>query len=237
MIYLRSTLFFIGMVVSAPLITLFGLLVSPLPFTVRYRVISQWAFFVIWWLKVTCKLDYKVSGLEHLNSIEAGILLSKHQSAWETMAFQSIFPPQVWVLKRSLLWVPFFGWGLALLKPIAIDRGAGRKALQQVIDQGIERLQSGIWVVIFPEGTRLAPGKKKKFAAGGAMLANKSGYPAIPVAHNAGSFWARRGLLKRPGVIEVRIGAPIYPEGRSSSEINQLAEDWIDTQMAEIESL
>ncbi|MBT4330692.1 MAG: 1-acyl-sn-glycerol-3-phosphate acyltransferase, partial [Gammaproteobacteria bacterium] len=164
------------------------------------------------------------------------IIFSKHQSAWETMAFQSIFPPQVWVLKQSLLWIPIFGWGLALLKPIAIDRGAGRKALQQVVKQGTDRLQSGIWVVIFPEGTRLPPGEKKKFAGGGAVLANKSGYPIIPVAHNAGSFWARRGLLKRPGTIEVRIGAPIDSKNRSSSEINQQAEQWINEQMEALES-
>jgi 1-acyl-sn-glycerol-3-phosphate acyltransferase len=236
MIYLRSTLFFIGMVITAPVATFFGLLVAPLPFPLRYKVISQWAIFVIWWLKITCNLNYRVTGLENLQQIDNGIIFSKHQSAWETMAFQSIFPPQVWVLKQSLLWIPIFGWGLALLKPIAIDRGAGRKALQQVIQQGTDRLQSGIWVVIFPEGTRLPPGEKKKFAGGGAVLANKSGYPVIPVAHNAGSFWARRGLLKRPGTIEVRIGAPIDSKTQSSSEINQQAEQWINAQMEALES-
>ncbi len=236
MIYLRSILFFIGMVLSAPVILLVGLLVAPFPFSIRYRVISQWAIFVIWWLKVTCNLDYRVEGLEHLQQINNAIIFSKHQSAWETMAFQSIFPPQVWVLKESLLWVPFFGWGLALLKPIAIDRGAGRKALQQVVQQGTDRLQNGIWVVIFPEGTRLPPGEQKKFAAGGAMLANKSGYPVVPVAHNAGSFWARRGLLKKPGTIQVRIGTPINTAELSSSEINQQAESWINAQMEELES-
>lgn len=238
MIYLRSTLFFIGMVITAPLVTAAGLVVAAFPFKVRYAVISQWAIFVIWWLKVTCNLDYKVSGLENLKSIENGIIFSKHQSAWETMAFQTIFPPQVWVLKRSLLWVPFFGWGLALLKPIAIDRAAIRKALQQVVEQGVDRLQQGIWVVIFPEGTRLPPGESKKFAGGGALLAHKSGYPVIPVAHNAGSFWARRGLLKRPGTIKVRIGTPIINSSElSSSEINQQAEAWINAQMEEIESV
>lgn len=235
MIYLRSILFFLGMVATAPIATAAGLLFAAFPFKVRYAVISRWAVFVIWWLKVTCKLDYRVEGLEHLQNIDNAILFSKHQSAWETMAFQSIFPPQVWVLKRSLLWVPFFGWGLALLKPIAIDRSAGRKALQQVVKQGIDRLEQGIWVVIFPEGTRLPPKEKKKFAGGGAMLASQSGYPVIPVAHNAGSFWARRGLLKKPGTIEVRIGAPIESKERSSSEINQQAEAWINAQMEQIE--
>ncbi len=235
MIYLRSLLFFAGMVVSAPLVTFCGLLFAPFPFTTRYAVISLWAKFVIWWLRITCKLDYRVEGLENLQSINTAILFSKHQSAWETLAFQAIFPPQVWVLKRSLLWIPFFGWGLALLRPIAIDRSAGRKALQQVVEQGIDRLRNGIWVVIFPEGTRLAPGQQRKFAGGGALLAHKSGYPVIPVAHNAGSFWARRGLLKRPGTIEVRIGKAIDSTDRSSSEINSEAESWINQQMEQIE--
>lgn len=234
--YLRSILFFLGMVSTIPIATLMGLLVAPFPFKIRYAVLSQWAIFAIWWLKLTCNLDYRVTGLDQIREIDNGIIFSKHQSAWETLAFQAIFPPQVWVLKRSLLWIPLFGWGLALLKPIAIDRGAGRKALQQVVEQGIDRLSQGIWVVIFPEGTRLPPGKRKKFAGGGAMLANKSGYPVIPVAHNAGSFWARRGVLKKAGTIEVRIGAPILDPELSSSEINQQAEQWINSQMDEIES-
>ncbi len=235
MSYLRSILFFLGMTLSAPIVTLAGLLVSPLPFSIRYGVISQWARFVIWWLRVTCGLNYRVTGLENIEGIESAIIFSKHQSAWETMALQLIFPPQAWVLKRSLLWVPFFGWGLALLKPIAIDRAAGRKALQQVVSQGVERLKAGIWVVIFPEGTRLAPGIEKRFAAGGAMLASKSGYPVVPVAHNAGSFWPRRGLLKKPGTIELHIGSPIETSGLKPGEINQRAESWINGKMAEIE--
>ncbi|MBC8519413.1 MAG: 1-acyl-sn-glycerol-3-phosphate acyltransferase [Gammaproteobacteria bacterium] len=237
MIYLRSLLFFVGMVISAPVITLLALLVAAFPFPVRYRIITLWATFVIWWLKITCKLNYKISGVEHIDNSKAAIIFSKHQSAWETMAFQRIFPPQVWVLKRSLLWVPFFGWGLALLKPVAIDRQAGRKALQQVVDQGIERLKAGIWVVIFPEGTRLAPGTKKRFAKGGATLAAGSGYPVIPVAHNAGTFWPRRGLLKKPGTIEVHIGRPIETTGLSANEINRRAEEWINSEMEKLEKL
>ncbi len=233
--YLRSILFFLGMTLSAPIVTLCGLLVAPLPFSIRYGVISQWATFVIWWLRVTCRLDYSVTGLENIEGVESAIIFSKHQSAWETMALQLIFPPQVWVLKRSLLWVPFFGWGLALLKPIAIDRGAGRKALQQVVSQGIERLKAGIWVVIFPEGTRLAPGIEKRFAIGGAMLASRSGHPVVPVAHNAGSFWPRRGLLKKPGTIQLHIGAPIKTSGLKADEINRRAETWINSKMREIE--
>ncbi len=235
MIYLRSIIFFIGMVASVPVITVLGLTVAPLPFSIRYRVISQWAVFIIWWLKVTCNLNYRVSGLENLAGVESAIIFSKHQSTWETLAFQLIFPPQVWILKRSLLWVPFFGWGLALLKPVAIDRQAGRKALQQVVSQGIDRLQAGIWVVIFPEGTRLAPGIRKRFARGGANLADQSGYPVIPVAHNAGTYWPRRGLLKQPGTVELHIGPAINTSRLSASEINQRAEQWINSKMEKIE--
>ncbi len=161
-------------------------------------------------LKHLCGLDYRVEGREHLPG-GAAIILSKHQSAWETIAFQEIFPPQTWVLKRELMWIPLFGWALALLRPIAIDRSAGRKAIEQVIEQGRERLQSGIWVVVFPEGTRVAPGTRKRYGMGGAVLAAETGYPVVPVAHNAGSFWPRRGFLKRPGTVRVVIGPVIDP--------------------------
>jgi 1-acyl-sn-glycerol-3-phosphate acyltransferase len=163
------------------------------------------------------------------------VILAKHQSAWETIAFQQIFPPQTWVLKRELLWIPLFGWALALLRPIAIDRGAGRVAIEQVIEQGRERLQSGIWVVVFPEGTRVAPGTRRRYGIGGAALAAASGYPVVPVAHNAGSFWPRRGFRKRPGMIRVVIGPVIDSHGKTAEEIRRQAEEWIENTMAGLE--
>jgi 1-acyl-sn-glycerol-3-phosphate acyltransferase len=167
--------------------------------------------------------------MEHLEGGNA-IILSKHQSAWETIALRGILPfNQAWVLKRELMWVPIFGWALAMVNPIAINRKAGREAARQVITQGTQRLEQGRYVIIFPEGTRVAPGERKKYGHGGAMLAEKSGYPIIPIAHNAGVFWRRRGLKKYPGTIQVVIGPRIETQGLSMKEIHQRVEDWIES--------
>jgi len=229
----RSTLFMAGMVPTTVLFALLGLLTFPFPFRWRYRVITQWTTFNLWWLKVTCKLRYVVEGEEHIPAGPA-VILCKHQSAFETMVLQRIIPPHVWLLKRELLWVPFFGWGLAMLEPIAIDRKAGRKSLQQLLETGARRLAAGRWIVIFPEGTRVAPGQKGRYAPGGAMLAVRGGCPVVPVAHNAGEFWPRRGFIKRPGTIRVVIGPTIDTRGRSAQEVNAMAEQWIEETMAKI---
>ena len=160
--------------------------------------------------------------------------MSKHQSTWETLALTQIFPPIVWVLKRELLWVPFFGWGLAMLDPIAIDRGAGRRAIKQIIAQGRKRLAKGRWIVLFPEGTRMPPGEKGRYHAGGGILARETDAPVVPVAHNAGEFWAKRHFIKRPGTVRMVIGPPIEIDGRSSGDITQQVEDWIETTMERI---
>jgi 1-acyl-sn-glycerol-3-phosphate acyltransferase len=188
------------------------------------------------WLKITCGLDWRVEGLENIPPGNA-IILCKHQSAFETMALQRIFPPQVWLLKRELLWIPFFGWGLAMLEPIAIDRKAGRESLNKLVAQGIKRLTAGRWVVIFPEGTRVAPGEEKRYALGGASLAERSGYPVVPVAHNAGEYWPKHGFIKRPGTIRVAIGPVIDSRGRSAADINALAKEWIEAKVREISTL
>lgn len=233
MMFLRSLLFALGMWISTVVIASLAMFTAPLAFTSRFRFISQYARFNIWWLEKTCAINYEVSGLENIPSANA-IVLCKHQSAWETLALQLIFPAQVMLLKRELLWIPFFGWALALLEPIAIDRSAGRKAMKQLIDQGKEKLAAGRWVIIYPEGTRMAPGARGKYAPGGALLAEHSGYPVVPVAHNAGEFWPRRSFLKRPGTIRVVIGPVIESAGRKAQEINRQAEDWIEGTMAEI---
>ena len=220
----------LSVVIYAPLM----LPTALLPFPARYRLIRQWARFQVFMLQALCGLRYRVEGREHLPE-NAAIIMAKHQSAWETIAFQEIFPQQTWVLKRELMWIPLFGWALALLRPIAIDRNAGRKAIEQVIEQGRDRLKSAIWVVVFPEGTRVAPGARRRYGIGGAVLAVETGYPVVPVAHNAGSFWPRRGFLKRPGTIRVVIGPVIDPYGKSAEEIRQLAEEWIEDTMADLE--
>ncbi len=234
MVAFRSLLFNVLMLVSAPVYSALMLPTIVLPFATRSRVISGWARMQMFLLKHLCRLDYRVEGREHLPK-GAAIILSKHQSAWETIAFQQIFPPQTWVLKRELMWIPLFGWALALTRPIAIDRGAGRKAVEQVIVQGRDRLQSGVWVVVFPEGTRVAPRTRKRYAMGGAVLAAETGYPVVPVAHNAGSFWLRRGFLKKPGTVRVVVGPTIDPRGKKAEEVIKQAEEWIESKMVEIE--
>lgn len=233
MIFLRSLLFSLGMITSTLVFAPLSMLTFPLPLRQRYAFISQWARFNLWWLAVTCKLEYHVEGAENIPDHPC-VILCKHQSAWETLALQMIFPQQVWLIKRELLWVPFFGWGLSMLKPIAINRQAARQALRQLVEQGAQRLKDGLWVVIFPEGTRVAPGEKRPYAPGGAMLAHRTGHAVVPVAHNAGEFWPRRGFLKQPGTIRLVIGAPIITTGRHASEINALAESWIENTMAHI---
>ncbi|MCR4301700.1 MAG: 1-acyl-sn-glycerol-3-phosphate acyltransferase, partial [Sulfuricaulis sp.] len=232
----RSLLFNAILFIS---VTVYALLVLPtavLPYRLRYRIITQWARMQAYLLRKLCRLDYRVEGREHLPA-GAAILMSKHQSAWETIVFQQIFPPQTWVLKHELMWIPLFGWALALMRPIAIDRDAGRQAIEQVVAQGRERLQSGIWVVVFPEGTRVAPGTRKRYGMGGAVLAAETGYPVVPVAHNAGSFWLRRGFLKKPGTVRVAIGPAIDPRGKKAEEIIKQVEEWIENKMKELERL
>ena len=231
--YLKSTLFNLVMLVSVILYTIPSLLTFPLPFEKRYAFISQWARFNLWALEKICGIRFDVRGAENIPA-GAAIIMSKHQSTWETLAFQVIFPAQVWVLKRELLYLPFFGWGLAMLEPIAIDRNAKTKAMEQVLEQGAERLRKGRWVVVFPEGTRIPPGKKGRYKLGGAKLAEHTGVQAVPVAHNAGEFWAKRQYLKAPGTIQVVIGPPIDPKGKDATEINAAAEAWIENEMLQI---
>lgn len=231
--FVCSLLFSVGMMLSTIVFGLAVLLLIAVPLRWRIRFVRLYAIFNLWSLEKLCGIKYRIEGREHIPSGTA-IVFCKHQSTWETLLLQKVFPPLVWVLKRELMWLPFFGWGLALLRPIAIDRGAGRKAVEQVVQQGTARLRSGLWVVIFPEGTRVAPGTKGRYRAGGAMLAEHSGYPVVPVAHNAGEFWPRHGFLKRPGTVRVVIGPPIESAGRGAEAILADAEAWIEGTMHRI---
>ncbi len=229
MLFLRSGLFFVGQVITAPIFTLIALFALPLNPIARNNLISGWARSMLWWLKVTCNIRYEITGLENIPHSPT-IILSKHQSAWETFAFQAIFPTQVYVLKRELLWIPIFGWGLAMSSPIAINRAAGREALKQLVEKGKDRLAKGLWVVIFPEGTRIAPKKRGKYHIGGAWLAVHTQTPVLPVAHNAGDFWPK-GFIKTPGVIQMHIGTPIQTAGLKTDALNQQVENWIEAEM------
>ncbi|HEV7476890.1 MAG TPA: lysophospholipid acyltransferase family protein [Burkholderiales bacterium] len=225
----RSSLFVLALVLVTPPYALLALATLPLPRMARYRIISGWSRLVIILAKLILRIQWRVEGREHLPQRPA-VILAKHQSAWETMAFQLIFPPQVHVLKRELLWIPFFGWGLALMSPIAIDRRRGLAALRAMSKKGAQRLGQGFWVVVFPEGTRVAPGERRAYQPGGAWLAAASGAPVVPVAHNAGLLWPRYAFLKHPGTITVRIGPAIDPANRDPATINRLAEAWIEEQ-------
>jgi 1-acyl-sn-glycerol-3-phosphate acyltransferase len=205
-----------------------------LPFSIRYKLADCWIDCLMFMLKTCCGLRYEVEGQENIPTGSAAIVLSKHQSAWETVALRQIITPQTAVLKKSLLQIPFGGWALATLKPIAIDRQNQKEALRMLIEQGIARLEEGLFVIVFPEGTRVAPGAYKKFNAGGAMLAQKSTYPVLPLAHNAGEFWPRNSFLKFPGVIKVKIGPLIDSKNKKTKDINAEAEEWINQAMREI---
>lgn len=225
---LRSILFYLGIAPFTVLFCLLGMLLLPLSRRVRYLIIIQWSRIALWWLKVSCGLDWRVSGTEHIPE-GAGVILCKHQSAWETMSLQFVFPAHCQVVKRELLWVPFFGWGLACLNPIAIDRKAGSRALRAVLKEGQRRIADGWWVLIFPEGTRVPVEKPGKYAASGAALAVQANCPIVPVAHNAGLFWRRQALHKHKGVIDLVIGPPITPDGRSAAELTREVENWIES--------
>ncbi len=230
MLLLRSLLFFLGQLIVTPIFTVIALLSFPFPPITRYKLISGWALSMLWWLKVTCNITYNIVGSENIPKTPS-IILAKHQSAWETLAFQAIFPPQVWVMKKSLLWIPFFGWGLAMTSPIAINRAAGREALKQLVEQGKDRLKKGFWVVVFPEGTRISVGERGKYHIGGAWLANHTKSTVVAVAHNAGRFWPKNSFIKQPGVITVVIAPPIDASQLKTDALNSQVETWIENQM------
>ena len=236
MIFIRSLIYAIGMWLFTIVFTTAILPSVILPRRTRYILITGWARSMLWWLRITCGLKYRVIGRENIPE-QPSILLCKHQSAWETLALQQIFPPQVWVLKRELLWLPFFGWGLALASPIAINRAAGREALKQLVSKGKERLKQGFFVVIFPEGTRIAPGSRGKYHIGGAWLATHTKSLAVPIAHNAGEYWGKNSFLKHPGTITLSIGKPIDTANLKPDALNQQVEAWIEQEMLRLPQL
>lgn len=229
-----NVLFVVGQVVSTLLFSPVALLVSPfLGSLQKARFIGLWAGFIRWWLRICCRIDFEIHGMENLPQNPA-VVVSNHQSAWETIIFQKIFPAQSYLLKRELLWIPFFGWGLAANEPIAIDRSKKTQALHQLIAQGRDRLARGRWVIIFPEGTRMPVGQPGQFQAGGAFVASKAGVPLVPVAHNAGVFWPKHSFVKHPGTVQVIIGPAIPSVGRKPRDINLEAEAWIQETMQKL---
>lgn len=201
-----------------------------------FKVAESWVLMNLWLCKTICGLDMTIEGAEHIPD-DAGIMYIKHSSAYETLAQFRLVGDQTWVLKRELIWAPFFGWAVSCVRPIAIDRKAGKSAVQQVVDQGLDRLTKGIWVMIFPEGTRMAPGTTRRYGVSGTLLAQEAGKPITPVAHNAGYYWPRRGLRKKPGTVRFVVGPPIDTAGRDVREVNREIQNWIENKVAEIASL
>ena len=227
---IRSSLFAFVLVLITPLYALIALLSSPLPPPQRYRLIGGWTTIAMWFIRHLLGIRHRVIGAENLPD-QVSVVLCKHQSAWETIALQRILPPICFVLKRELFRLPFFGWGLARMPNIGIDRAAGKDALAQVVEQGRARLDEGFWVVVFPEGTRVAPGTTRRYKPGGAWLASHTGVPVVPIAHNAGTFWRRNAFVKTPGEVVVSVGPAIDTDGLNTDEINRRAEAWIEAEM------
>lgn len=232
---IRSLLFLAGMAILTFVFGFGCLLTVVLPYKMRYRFITTWSACNLFWLRITCDLKYEISGKDNIPQ-HACIVMANHQSTWETLAIGPIFPPLTWVVKKELFFIPVFGWGLALTHPIALNRNAGKKAVDQLVEKGIEKIKAGRSILIFPEGTRTPPGTKRNFRIGGALLAEQSGAPIVPVAHNSGSFWARKQLTKKPGTIKMVIGPEITTVGKKAGQINQEVYEWISTQRDEIES-
>lgn len=231
--YLRSVIFIVLMFLSMLPCAAWVLLAAPFGRSASYRGAIAWMNINFWLARVLCGLRHEVSGQENIPEQNCVVYL-KHSSAWETIAELSVFPEQTWVLKRELYWVPIFGWALAALRPIAINRNAHQSAVKQVINKGSDSIRRGLWVMIFPEGTRMPPGTTRRYGMSGALLAQKAGCPIVPVAHNAEDFWPRRSTLKKPGLIRMVVGPPIETQGREPADINKDAQTWIENTMREI---
>ena len=231
MAWLRASLYYLFLTITVIPYAFLCLLCAPLPLHWRYRITMGWPRLATWGARVFCGVRWQVEGTENLIDGPA-VVLAKHQSAWETLFLPSHLPREVcFVYKRELHRIPFFGWGLALLRMIPIDRAKGKEALEQVVQIGQQRLDEGRWPILFPEGTRIAPGKMGRFKMGGALLAIRTNSPIIPIAHNAGECWPRHAFTKKPGLITVRIGAPISPEGLTPEALNDKVSAWIEAEM------
>lgn len=230
-LFLRSLLFAVLVTIATVIWSVACLLSAPLPYPYRYWWTSRWNVFVIWAARVICGIRYEIKGMENLPDGPA-VLLSKHQSAWETIFYLGVMPrPLVFVFKKELLYIPFFGWGIALLRMIPIDRSKSRDAFAQVVEQGRKRLANGQWIIMFPEGTRIAVGKKGNYKGGGARLAIETRVPVVPIAMNSGECWPKNSFVKKPGLITISIGKPIPSDNMDAATLIGKTEKWIESEM------
>jgi len=235
-LFCRSLLFSIYSLSTMAVYSFILVAAAPLPMRYRHALIRRYLYAYLWALRHICHINYKVEGLEHIPKRERGIIMSKHQSTWETFYLPTIFYDLAVIAKQELFWVPFFGWGLWLSGPIGINRKDPSSAMQQIISKGKKRLDAGRWVLVFPEGTRVPTGTVGNYRLGGARLAVATGYPIIPVAHNAGRFWPRRKFIKQPGTIHVVIGPAISSHNKTPEELLAATKQWIETTMQRIDA-
>lgn len=229
MIKFRSILFYLGQGLSTIPFLFISMLSIFLPPCRRSKIIAGWAMFVTWWLKITCGLTHEIKGLDNIPK-QPCVFACAHQSTWETIATQTFLPPLAWVLKKELLKIPVFGWGLWATDPIAIDRSDRRLALDQVIEQGINKIKEGRYVLIFPEGTRTPYGEKGRYRKGAARLAKKANVPIIPIAHNAGKYWSNTIPWIKSGTVSCVFGPEISTKNKTDLQITNEIEQWIESQ-------
>ena len=231
---IRSLIFYVGYLLAMLVCGVLFLPPAPfLPLGSRYRLLNLYNHFIIAWFRLVCGVRYEFRGHERLPDGPC-VILANHQSEWETVYLQLLHPPVCTVLKRELLNIPIFGWALRLLHPIALDRSKPARAMKQVLTQGKARLEEGLSVLIFPEGTRVSPGSRVRYNKSGAVIACRAGMPVVPVAHNAGERWPGRHWVKKPGRLSLEVGPPIATEGRTPEEVMAEAEAWIEARLAEI---
>jgi 1-acyl-sn-glycerol-3-phosphate acyltransferase len=228
--YLRALIYYLLLVLIVVPYWVLVMCVAPLPRIPRWKIIAGWPRLAAWLAIHVLGVRYEVRGRENIPA-DPVVILSKHSSAWETLAYSGIFPPHVYVMKRELAWLPFLGWGLALFSPIFINRSDRKNALRRTVEIGKQRLAQGFCIMVYPEGTRIAVGKRVKYKLGGAHIAVQTGARVLPVAHDAGRLWPRNSFLKRPGKVTVVIGAPIDSAGHTPEQLMRKVEDWIESQV------
>ena len=232
---LRSLLFALYQLIVTPIYAILVLLLFWLPRLPRFRFIIGWCWLMLFGARWVCGIRHRVIGVENIPPRSSPhIVMSKHSSTWETLALNFLFPPLAFVAKKELLSIPFFGWAFSLASPITIDRKAGKDAMQQIAEQGHERLAQGFWIVVYPEGTRIRAGRRAHYKTGGARLALALGISVVPVAHNAGYLWPKGVLGKRPGTVTVSIGKPIRPDETDMQQLINKVEKWIEDEVTRL---
>ncbi|TAK92472.1 MAG: 1-acyl-sn-glycerol-3-phosphate acyltransferase [Burkholderiaceae bacterium] len=235
LLFLRAVIFMLGLSAATALFGSLAFFTIILPRTWRYRlIVTPWGSIFVWLARAICGIRYRIEGREKLPDGPA-VLLSKHQSAWETVAYTALFPRQLcYVFKRELLYIPFFGWAIALMEMIHINRGRAADAFEDIVQQGKRVLEHGKWVLLFPEGTRTKVGSQGQYKSGGARLALRTDTPVVPIAVNSGECWPRNAFLKQPGLITISIGDPIPVAEKTPSQLNDQVEAWIENEMRRI---